>query len=118
MGIIKFTRNNALIDKFNSRCFPDPNTGCYLWFGYQDRDGYGAIQTSDSLHEERAHRVSYKLFKGPIPKGFVVMHTCDNPIFVNPDHLKIGTQKDNIYDCMSKGRRGGNFKRYRNKELK
>jgi len=51
-----------------------------------------------------AHRASYLLNKGKIPDGLVVRHRCDNPICVNPDHLTVGTQKDNMQDCLQRGR--------------
>ena len=52
----------------------------------------------------RAHRISYQLFIGPISKGMMVCHSCDNPLCVNPKHLFLGTQKDNIQDLMKKNR--------------
>lgn len=54
------------------------------------------------VHGVRAHRLSYTLSNGPIPDGMVVRHTCDVPICVNPDHLLVGTQKDNCADKMQR----------------
>lgn len=55
----------------------------------------------------RAHRVSYEIFIGPIPDGMVVMHTCDTPSCVNPHHLTVGSDLENIHDKVKKGRQGG-----------
>jgi len=52
-----------------------------------------------------AHRLSYQIHKGEIPEGMVVMHSCDNPSCVNPDHLSIGTQSQNIKEAIAKGRK-------------
>jgi len=52
-----------------------------------------------------AHRVAYELCVRKIPLGFLVLHRCDNPLCVNPQHLFLGTQRDNVRDCMRKGRR-------------
>lgn len=66
--------------------------------------GYGAIYVGK--RHLRAHRVIWEYFKGPIAKGLVVCHSCDNPPCCNPSHLFLGTQKDNVQDMISKGRRG------------
>ena len=74
---------------------------CWEWQGGKDRDGYGHIRIEGKLWQ--AHRFS-SLLDGKDPKGYVVMHTCDNPGCVNPAHLSLGTQKDNIKDMIQKGR--------------
>ncbi|MGL5583276.1 MAG: HNH endonuclease signature motif containing protein [Cetobacterium sp.] len=67
------------------------------------RTGYGSI-SRDGRSGIPAHRYFYEKAKGKIPEGMVVMHICDNRSCVNVEHLKIGTQSENILDCVSKGR--------------
>lgn len=67
-----------------------------------NRAGYGYFFLSGKLL--RSHRVSFMIFRGPIPFGIKVCHECDTPSCVNPSHLFLGTQKDNIRDSMAKGR--------------
>jgi len=76
--------------------------GCWLWTGYNRQDGYGAFSVGKGMPV--AHRVSYELFIGPIPKGLHILHKCDNPSCVRPDHLSIGTHLDNMADKTRKGR--------------
>lgn len=82
---------------------------CWEFIGCRNSDGYGRIGTTPSKNES-AHRIIYKLEKGDIPKGNVVMHTCDNPPCCNPKHLILGTQNDNIQDMVSKQRHVYNTK--------
>lgn len=75
---------------------------CWLWTAAKTEAGYGLM----TLHRKNvlAHRHSYILFRGEIPPGLVLMHSCDNPGCVNPWHLTPGTQKDNGLDARDKGR--------------
>jgi len=77
-------------------------TGCWIWTGPQNELGYGKIMKGRKYL--KAHRLSYEEFVGPIPDGMFVCHKCDTPECINPKHLFLGTQKDNMADCARKGR--------------
>lgn len=81
---------------------PEPNSGCWLWLRSTDPCGYGRISIKRKLFA--AHRFFYEQYKGEIPSGMVICHTCDVPSCVNPDHLRAGTHADNMRDMVEKGR--------------
>ena len=89
--------------RFNSSYTPEPMSGCWLWEGYCNKQGYGRISINSRLVS--AHRLSWELHRGPIPNGLLVLHHCDVPACVNPDHLFLGTYQDNHDDSKKKGRR-------------
>jgi hypothetical protein len=97
-----------------SRFWPkvEKTDGCWLWSGFLNNKGYGSISLGGQGGKiVFAHRFSYELHKGAIPDGLIVMHSCDNPRCVNPDHLSVGTHKDNTRDMLEKGRaRGGSMR--------
>jgi len=101
-------RKRPLIERFWKNVSKPEGVGggqCWAWIGPTDQNGYGNIDLDGAKNGRiKVHRLSWEISKGPIPKGKVVMHICDNPNCVNPAHLRIGTQKDNIRDRSSKGR--------------
>ena len=76
---------------------------CLLWTASRDQRGYGYLW-APSRGRVKAHRLSYLMFVGPIPEGFGVLHRCDVPSCVRPEHLFVGTQRDNMMDAFKKGR--------------
>lgn len=76
--------------------------GCWVWTAYKNSDGYGQFRIGKSM--EKAHRVSFSIYREHVDKGMEVLHSCDNPACVNPDHLSIGTHLLNMRDMVAKGR--------------
>ena len=90
------------VDK-NGPIHPTLTTPCWIWTAFCNADGYGVFGTGAKTLIS-PHRFSWELHFGPIPDGLWVLHKCDNPPCVNPSHLFLGTQLDNIQDMLSKGR--------------
>ena len=96
MFLTKSTMKSYLEERF--RVTP----GCWIWIGSLSPKGYGKLQIGN--HHYRAHRVSYYVYNGEFDDALLVMHKCDNPSCVNPDHLTLGTNADNMKDKADKKR--------------
>lgn len=99
--------DDDVIARVKAKCLIS-DSGCWLWQGFVHWNGYG--ETSYKCCSISTHRLMYQLHKGVIPAGMLVCHTCDVRNCCNPDHLWLGTLKDNFYDCMAKGRNGHKIK--------
>ena len=91
---------NRVEDRFWSKV--DKSGDCWIWTAATDGRGYGKLGVDKK--PLRAHRLSYQFAFGDIPEGLCVLHKCDIPICVNPNHLFLGTQADNMLDKTRKGR--------------
>lgn len=104
---------DTLADRMDALTIFDPNSGCWLWGGTTNANGYGRVWVDGQ--SDLAHTVSYRRHNGPIPEGLLVRHRCDNPGCINPDHLETGTLADNSRDCRLRQPKTwkGKFDKYR-----
>lgn len=107
--------DSTTLERFEEKYTPEPNTGCWLWTAALDAYGYAVLGLiiDKKKRPKHASRISYQLFRGDVPLGTVVRHICDEPLCVNPDHLILGTQEDNMADKVRRNRqnRGDNHGR-------
>lgn len=96
---------DQISDRFWSKV--EKSSECWKWIGAKQSKGYGSFSIAGKTY--LAHRVSYLLKYGSIPTGLFVLHHCDNRSCVNPDHLFLGTARDNSLDMVAKGRISMNF---------
>jgi hypothetical protein len=91
-----------IIDQIEKHCVEDER-GCLIWTRSKRGNGYAQL-TLAGRRQVYGHRAAYMAYVGEIPAGKLVLHKCDVPACCNPDHLFVGTPKDNTRDCVSKGR--------------
>ena len=95
----------TLEDRFWIKVFvPQDTNKCWIWIGSKDKSGYGRLNVKNT--PQLAHRISWQIHKGIIDAKMVCRHICDNPSCVNPNHLKLGTQRENVIDCKDRKRQG------------
>lgn len=90
------------LERFMEKVSPEPNTGCWLWTGCLDHTGYAVFVFEG--RPQRASRAALVMLRGLNPAGLYACHHCDVRSCVNPDHLFLGTAKENMQDCKAKGR--------------
>lgn len=96
--------SQKFINRFNLKWHLDRITGCWMWHAAIAGKGYGNIGLERQRKQVYAHRASYEIHVGEIPKGRYVLHKCDNPGCVNPEHLFLGDAGANARDMAAKGR--------------
>lgn len=100
----------SVMERFLDKVSIEPNSGCWMWTASTDTHGYGQMYVDEQGKPKKAHRVAWQLFRGAIPNGMCVCHAHDDVWCVNPDHLFLGTHKDNSDDKVRKGRHGNQRK--------
>ena len=102
IGALVDEKQAEAIERFWSKVNKNTKTGCWEWEKCLTDSGYGIVRIHYKAY--RAHRLAWQIERGDIPEGLCVLHKCDNRKCVNPDHLFLGTKKDNTLDMMKKGR--------------
>jgi len=96
-------QKERFVRKCNQHPFLNPGNSCIEWIGSRQKSNHGQVRISKKLY--LAHRLSWAIYNNQeIPEGLVIRHDCDNPSCVNPNHLRLGTQKNNMEDMVKRGR--------------
>lgn len=104
----------SLAERLEKYSIPEPNSGCHIWIGAGCR--YGQLMLNN--RPTRAHRIAWELFRTKLSKDDKILHLCDNTWCINPDHLRPGTQWENVQDSIRKGRfRGGRGEKVRTAKI-
>lgn len=103
----------SIINRLLQNSVSNAVTGCWEWLRHKDKDGYGHIKIKRTT--ERAHRVSLHLIGGEDIKDKLVLHSCDNPSCINPEHLRVGSYEENMEDMLLRGRAGNRIHENHNK---
>lgn len=98
-----FKVEKTVEERFTEKIHVNASTGCHEWTSTLNPKGYGSFHITKPK-TVLAHRHSWEMANGPIPEGYYVLHRCDNRKCVNPDHLYIGTQQENMNDMYARGR--------------
>lgn len=101
----KYRQAKSAEDYLNQRL--DKSGVCWTWLAGVDKNGYGQCQSAKHAKElkvTRSHQLAFVVWNGKIPKGKIICHHCDNPTCCNPNHLYAGTWKNNVEDCIARGR--------------
>lgn len=101
--MIRSKEGLSISERLERLSIPVPECGCFIWLGsIKKNNSYGCFRIKRKT--KLAHRVSWEIANGKIPKGMNVLHSCDTPSCINPDHLFLGTQQENIADMKKKNR--------------
>lgn len=97
----------SVSDRFWSKAIPEPNSGCWLWTGAVNSNGYGSFGIGSRKDKTRkivtASRLAYQLTHGEVTDQLHILHSCDNALCVNPDHLSAGTRSRNMQEAYDRG---------------
>ena len=104
-GLSSTEFNGTLSKRFALKCGPMDSNGCIPWVSTKTSKGYGLLRVASTGSKKTgAHRIAWVLENGDLPPEVLVLHRCDNPSCVNPDHLFLGSPKENTEDMVKKNR--------------